>query len=501
LALGAIFAAAVLFRLTDLGTRCLWTDEAWVALAALESSPAAALAAGKSTPPFYLLGVWAAVKLWGNSEAVLRSLSFCFGVGTVALFWLLARTLTSLSASLLSLALVAGSPIMVYYAKELKQYSGDAFFAVLVLLLTERLRGRGGEKGWTLLFLAGALGLGFSHALIFTLPIIGIFLWFGLPSSRRLGVILLGGLWALSFAALYWLFLRHQVDPELVAYWAPGFPDFSGVGPFCRWLGAALQRYLEYFLGEWGVFWGLPLLIAGMVILVRQGSSRALLYLGGPLLMTLAASALHRYPFMADQNGNRLMLYSVPLLFLVVSVGLSGVLAYLWQRRQRLAALALAGLILLSLDPLKTLQENLSPRNFREELKPLVAYLEDWVKPQDWVYVYYYAIYPFKYYYRGNHPRIRLAKACAETDLTWPEAGVSPPRRLWLVAGHFGSMQCLRRFAAGLLGPQWEETVCLTREGAALICFERTDPAVAAVGHEERIVLRGGGKGHLQKSP
>lgn len=478
LALVLLVGLAVFFRAYGLGGRDLWTDEAWVALAVLEPSPAAALAAGQSTPPFYLLTLWAAARLLGGSEAVLRSLSFLFGLGTVLLFWPLARTLTSLSASLLGLATVACSPILVYYAKELKQYSGDAFFAVLVFFLVERLRACRGTGGWPALAVAGILGLGFSHTLIFILPVAVALLGLALP-LRRPRVAALAFVWALAFAAYYTLFFRHQVNTDLVAYWAQDFPDLSGFWPFCLWCGQALDRYFWYFLGEWGLYLGLPLLLAGAVALVRQGSGRALLYLGGPLLLAFGAAVLHRYPFMAHFGGNRLMLFSAPLFFLVVAAGLTWVLTWLWQRRRRTLALALAALILLALNPPKILQENLNPSNNREEIRPLVAHLKGALEPQDWVYVYYFAISPFKYYFPGTLDRISWGKSCVETDLTLPTAGAPPPRRLWLIASHIPSLEYMRPFAANLLGPHWQETVCLTREGAVLFRFEAQGPVVA----------------------
>ncbi len=262
LALTLICAVGVVFRLSDLAARDLWTDEAWVALAALKASPAAALAAGQSTPPLYLLTVWAAAHLFGGQEWVLRSLSLAFGIGTLAVIWRLARALTSRRVSLLALAVVACSPIMVYYSKELKQYSGDAFFAVLAFYLVERLRASGGRRGWTALALTGLLGLGFSHTLVFCLPAAGLILWRSLPAARS-RLTLLGGLWVLAFGAYYFLFFRRGMDPELVAYWAQDFPDFSGLGGFFIWLGGALYRYFWYFLGEWGPIWGPPFLLAG----------------------------------------------------------------------------------------------------------------------------------------------------------------------------------------------------------------------------------------------
>ena len=128
-----------------------------------------------------------------------------------------------------------------------------------------------------------------------------------------------------------------------MAYWTQDFPDFSGLLPFFRWLGPALYRYFWYFLGEWGVIWGPLLLAAGMMVMVQQGRGRVLFYLGGPLLLAFGAACLHRYPFMAHYGGNRLMLFSAPVLYLLVAAGGWGVFAMLWRRRQRWLALALTG--------------------------------------------------------------------------------------------------------------------------------------------------------------
>jgi hypothetical protein len=477
-ALLVIFGLAVFFRVYDLGGRDLWIDEAWVALAALQDTPRTALAASQSTPPLYLLTVWALAQVGGNTEAVLRSLSLFFGLGTLALFWPLARSLTSLPASLLALALVGFSPIMVYFSKELKQYSGDAFFGVLIFFLMERLQARESKWAWPALALAGTLGLGFSHTLVFILPVALAGLWFILP-ARRGGVALLGGVWAGAFIAGYFLFFRRQVDPELVAYWAQDFPDFSSLAAFLWWLGTALYRYFRYFFGVWGVYWGLPLLTAGILALRKQGSSRAGLYLGGPLLLALGAAALHRYPFMGHYGGNRLMLFSAPLLYLVAGAGLMAILTWLWQKRQRVAALALTGLILLALNPADLVRENLYPQYNREEIQPLVDHLQSRLRPRDWVYVYYFAIPPFKYYFQGSGNRVCWGKSCGEKDLTVTAAGSGPPRRLWLIASHFPSLEKMREFAGGLLGPQWRETACLSRVSAALFCFEWQGPQLA----------------------
>ena len=470
LALALIWVLALVFRLSDLAARDLWTDEAWVALAALKASPAAALTAGHSTPPFYLLTVWAAAKVLGGQEWVLRSLSLAFGVGTLLFLWLLARRLTSRPVSLLALAAAAVSPVLVYYAKELKQYSGDAFFAVLVFYLAERLRESSGRRGWTALALAGVVGLGFSHPLVFCLPAAGLILWFSLPAAKgRLA--LLGGLWVLAFGVYYFLFFRHDVDPELVAYWAQDYPNFSGLWPFFHWLGGALYRYFWYFLGEWGVYWGPPLVLAGAYALWRRGLGRVLVYFGVPILLAFGAAALHRYPFMAHYGGNRLMLFTAPLLYLLVAAGAGLALSRLWQGRGRWLAAALTGVIILSLHPLDNLRENLRPEMNREQISPLVTRLERELQPRDWVYVYHFAQWPFEYYYHGPEGRLCIGKSCIETGLKL-NSGKETPDRLWLIASHIANLKDLREFAARLLGPAWQETACYQTDGAALFCFQ-----------------------------
>ncbi len=471
LALALIWVVAVVFRLSDLAARDLWTDEAWVALAALKSTPGAALAAGHSTPPFYILTVWAAARLLGSQEWALRSLSFAFGLGTLLIFWLLVRRLTTRPVALLALALVAFSPVMVYYSKELKQYSGDACLAVLVVYLAERLRNSGGRRGWLGLGMTGLVGLGFSPPLVFVLPAVGLMLWLSLPAARgRLA--LLGGLWILAFAAYYFLFIRHDLDPELVAYWDRDYPDFSGFWPFGRWLGSALYRYFWYFCGEWGPYWGPPLFLAGAYTLWRAGERRVLGYFGLPILLAFGAAALHRYPFMGNYGGNRLMLFTAPLLYLLVAAGASLLLSWMWRGRLKWLAAALTGIILLSLHPWDNLKENLHPEMNREEISPLVARLERERRPRDWVYVYYFAKWPFAYYSRGSGPtgeHLCIGKSCVETGLKLNHGEKSG--RLWLIASHITDLQDMREFAAKLLGPEWRETACYRSEGAVLFCF------------------------------
>jgi hypothetical protein len=183
---------------------------------------------------------------------------------------------------------------------------------------------------------------------------------------------------------------------------------------------------------------------------------------------------------MAHYGGNRLMLFSAPILYLIVATGGWAGFAWLWHRRQRWLALALTGVILVSLHPWAGLRENLSPLNNREEIQPLVTHLEANLKPQDLVYVYYFAVAPFKYYYHGPVSGICWGQSCIEKGLDTKRAAGPSPQRLWLIASHVPDLKFLRQFAGNLLGPDWREAACLTRVGAVLLRFDRQTQSIAA---------------------
>ncbi|MGQ9688451.1 MAG: glycosyltransferase family 39 protein [Desulfobaccales bacterium] len=471
-----ILAVAVFFRLGDLSARNLWTDEAWVALAALAPTVAEALTLGRSTPPFYTLSLWGLAQAFGGSEAVLRSLSFAFGVGALILFWFAARRVVSPATSLLGLTLVAISPVLVYFSKELKQYSGDAFFAVLVVLLAEQVKNRPGLRPWLLLALVGPLALGFSHGAVFFLPAVLLVLWLETPSSQRMRLAGLAAFWAATMAGFFVLFYRRQIDPELVAYWAGDYPDFSGLIPFLLWFGGAWGRYFHYFfspffLPSWGWLWGAGFTALGILASIWHGSRRLLLYWAAPLALALVAASLHRYPFMGHYNGSRLFLFSAPWLYLLASLGFLSLLSRLWRQPHRWAAPALAVLVLVTTQPLALLQENLRPQANRQELKPLTNYLSTRLRPGDLIYVYYHAIFPFKYYFKGNTEEVLWGKSCGEKNLPLPMAHSQVPRRLWLVAAHFGSLASIKQFAAGLFGDSWTEKETVLGHNAALLLY------------------------------
>jgi hypothetical protein len=458
---------------------------------------------GKSTPPLYQLSVWGMVQLFGRNETALRLTSLLLGLGTLLLFWPLARALLPPWFALTAFALVSVSNRLVYFSKELKQYSADIFFAVLVFWLVESHLGRQGRGGWLLFTVLLGLGLGFSHPLVFVLPVAALVLWWELPQARKAIAGSFGAL-GLIFLGYYWFFFRGQVDPELLIYWQADFPDLTcGTNFFC-WLGAAWSRFGRYFFMDWGAPLGFIFLAAGAGYFFRSTKARVLWYFFGPILVALAAAFAQRYPFMGHAGGVRLMMFSAPMLYLLTGTGMATLFAWLWQRQSlataskslstvqrdnpppgdaattkarlfrngyKIAAILTVGVILIWLQPIKLWQENLFPQANREEIAPLVHYVQTHQRPGDAVYVYYFAIDPFKFYYQGPQDHIIWGQSCHDLCLPLPQEDMHRIKRLWMVFSHFETVADVDRFITVLLGPGWTRHQELFQPGAVLFCY------------------------------
>jgi Dolichyl-phosphate-mannose-protein mannosyltransferase len=521
-------AVGIFFRVYDLGERNLWTDEAWVALAATQSTPSAALQAGKSTPPLYLLTVWGLVQACGRSETVLRLTSCLLGLGSLILLWPLVRALLPPWYALTAFALASISYRLVYFSKELKQYSADIFMAVLIFFLVERQLQRQGRDGWLWFTILLAVGLGFSHSLVFLLPVAALVLWWKLPQHRRATICSFMAL-GVVFLGYYWFFFRGQVDPELLVYWQCDFPDVTCGRNFACWLGGGLSRFGRYFFHDWGAPLGLVFLAAGLLFFYQAGKARVIWYFWGPILAALAAAFVERYPFMGHAGGVRLMMFNAPMLYIVTGAGIAAIFDWLWRhdsartklfftphpdplpsrgegiitqttfnkegKREiyykiigswnKLARIILVALVVFWLQPVKLWQENLHPPDNVEEIEPLIHYLQTHRQASDAIYVYYFARDPFNYYYQGPMENIIWGQSCQDTLLPLPPERLRQIDRLWLIFSHFETKAFVDGFVAQLLGPGWTKQLELSQPGAMLLCYlppwtkDATRPAVS----------------------
>jgi mannosyltransferase len=128
---GAVVAVAALtvlgaaLRFARLGAQGFWFDEGNTALL-VHLSPGRMLGLiprSESTPPLYYCAAWMWARVFGFTEAGLRSLSAVAGVVTIPVAYATGKKLISKRAGVIAAALTACSPLLIWYSQEARSYS------------------------------------------------------------------------------------------------------------------------------------------------------------------------------------------------------------------------------------------------------------------------------------------------------------------------------------------------------------------------------------------
>jgi mannosyltransferase len=125
-----IVGLAAALRFTELDARGFWRDEA-VTVALVRKSFGGMLSAiphSEGTPPLYYVLAWVWTRLFGTSEAGLRSLSALLGTATVVVVYAIGVELVSRRVALAAALLTAVNPLMVWQSQDGRSY---ALFALL----------------------------------------------------------------------------------------------------------------------------------------------------------------------------------------------------------------------------------------------------------------------------------------------------------------------------------------------------------------------------------
>jgi hypothetical protein len=398
----AILAGGFLARILQYaGNRSLWLDEAMLARNIAARGPLELLAPldyDQGAPALFLVLVDGVSRLLGTGEAALRLVPLAASLAGLVVFLLLARMLLDRRYVPIALFLFAFSTAMVYYAQELKQYSVDAAVAVTLAYLALRLVRAKTVRRLDLICLGafGALAVFLSYPAVFVMA--GVATVLALQKLRRRLEISSGSLaltvvaWGVAFAVSYAFFLRPLAGNQLLAaYWKDGFlPLPVSAGALKAWYEAG-SDFLSFcgFFEEWRV---LVFALAALALLagLRSGSP-GILMIGAAIPFALGASVAGKYPF-----SGRLAVFAVPLLILLAVKGLEDIC----RRRPVYVFIALTACLLVPHS--YSLVTRVSRPMQREEVRPLLAYLDNNLRPEDRVYVYYWAEHAVKYYRPGR---------------------------------------------------------------------------------------------------
>ena len=394
-----IIGFGIAIRLVQyLYNRSLWADEAVLALNIVNRSYLELLQPldyDQGAPFGFLIIEKFAIQIFGNNEYALRLFPLLSGIISLLLFYQLAKRYLNGYAIPIALAFFVSLKHLLYYATELKQYSSDVAIALFSsLMVIEICRKRLNITKIILFSLLGALTIWFSHPAIFVLAGLGtsqlVMNASKTKKSQIFKIFLIYSSWLISFAIFYFVSVQSLNDnSDLMTSWKNGFPSsFYDI----NWVFNALGKFFYKPLGFVGITDGLAIFafIVGSISLFQRQKNKLFILLS-PLIATLFASFLHKFPF-----RNRLVLFLTPFFILLIAEGID----YLIQRRG-FKKTFIPGLVLLTVllfHPVTTASNLLIKPYQREEIKQVINYVKSNQQPEDTIYIFQRGHYQFLYY-------------------------------------------------------------------------------------------------------
>jgi mannosyltransferase len=422
LGLGFTLLLAALLRFYRLAGQSLWSDEGnSVSLAQAGLAEIASRTALDIHPPLYywLLHGW--MRIFGQSEVAVRSMSALAGVLLVAVIYRLGvRLFPSLSkrVGLLAAFIAAVSPFQVYYAQETRMYALLALWGALVIWAAVELMSNGEQvakdepAGRSRLVTHYPIPLSRYSFLYVLCAILGLYTHYAFP------VILV----AANLAVLVSLWRGR--DTGQVARWLAGWLmlQLIPLTLYLPWLPVAWRQLTTWptpppteVSNAWITVWrtlifgpagvevsdlwmiGLGLLgLVGVARIIWEGrlpeTTLLLLYLGLPVGLTLT---LFRPAYL------KFLLIASPALCLLLAVGLAGGRA--WRGLSWGGWLGAGLLVAAAWAPLKAYYTD--PAVARDDYRGVARYLEAAAGPEDAIILNAAGQQEvFGYYYRGASP-------------------------------------------------------------------------------------------------
>src|SRR3954462_7419587 len=123
LLVGLVVLAAVL-RFATIDQQSYWLDEAFTVGLLREDFPHMLkyMTETEATPPLYYVLAWPWAHVFGTGEASLRSFSAVIGIAVVPVGYLVGREAVSWTAGVVTAALGAFNPLLIWYSQEARPY-------------------------------------------------------------------------------------------------------------------------------------------------------------------------------------------------------------------------------------------------------------------------------------------------------------------------------------------------------------------------------------------
>jgi hypothetical protein len=436
--LAAITALAAVLRLATLGSQSLWYDEAFTPVHVLRGSLGATLhnvVHSENTPPLWYVLEWAVSRVLGTGASALRLLSALAGIATVPVAWAIGRELASRRAAIVTAALVASSPLLVWYSQEARAYALFVLAASLALLCFVRaLREPTGRRLAAFSLSASVALLTHYFAVFLLIPMV---LWLLVSSAVPTGpraeriprerTAIPKNLVGVACAAAIPVLVGAALIPLMLAQGGHG-TQWIGEWALADRLEAIPQYYLTGYTGA-ALGHGVELLVLVAILAgvgyglwstlsprEERGALVALAVAGGGVLLPVALAALGA-DYLAPRNLVAAMVPVSALLAIAIAAQRAG------RVGMGFAALLVLGFLGLTIDV------SLSPRLQRGDWAGVAAALRR-AMPAHAIVTVELGAAPLEYYL----PRLRnLARGSSAAVTEIDETGYAPLRKS---AGH-----------------------------------------------------------------
>lgn len=322
---------------------------------------------GDRQPPLYHLTLWLTIRAFGHGEFAVRLPSLIAGTLVIPVLYELGRELYDRRTGLIAASFAAVSPVLIWYAQEVRMYEFVALFGLLALLTQLRVIRNGTMLNWAAYILATAALL-WSH--YFGLLLIGVqqlafvaVLVHRKRNGQPVKPLALG--FAYSAAVLVMqlvpllVFAHHQYQVTSGAAGSPsGTYDLLSFYAVLANMAWALWGYQPdattvLLAAMWPLF-----LLGSLVLLGRSGSRQTMSLAAAAIALVVLLIVVSAFDRSLFELRNFLIL--VPLVLLLVARLVTG-----WIRQPRARLLVAGGVVLTLLVGLADQQLNkANPRLF-----------------------------------------------------------------------------------------------------------------------------------------
>lgn len=279
----------------------LWFDDSVMAADIINRSSSEFIHPSPDYPqshPFgFIILIKLAIEAFGNSEYAFRLIPLLFSIVSLFLFYGVAKHCIKRGAVPIALGLFAIADPLIWISSNIKPYSGDIAFTLLVITIAIYIQSKPLNVQRIALFaIAGAIMIWVSHPVIFVLSGVGICLTIFSFNKKEWGRI--GGLsisyliWASSFIAVYFIYIRKlTADIDVNIGMERLLKMESALMPFPPKSFADIKYFMDLFFETFNYPVGLPLSgIAALAFIIGSISmfsekEKCSLFLSHPYLL------------------------------------------------------------------------------------------------------------------------------------------------------------------------------------------------------------------------